>query len=59
MDTYSIFIFGFLLLSFLMLFILSQLLRALIRKQIDDQMKAIIPIKSLRKRVDIRIKWGK
>ena len=59
MDTFSLFALGFLALSLLILFILFQLLRALIRKQIDDQMKDMIPIKALRKRVGIRIKWIK
>ena len=59
MDTFSLFALGLLALSFLILFILFQLLRALIRKQIDDQMKDMIPIKAIRQRVGIRIKWKK
>ena len=59
MDTYSLYVFGFLVLAVLILFILSQLLRSLIRKQIDDQIKDLIPIKAIRKRVGIRIKWRK
>ena len=55
MPTYSLFVLvGFLL---LLLFLLFQLLKSLIRKQIDDQMKDMIPIKAIRKRVGIRIKW--
>ena len=50
-------IFSIILISFLMLLILAQLFKSLIRKQIDDQMKNIIPIKAIRKRVGIRIKW--
>ena len=59
MDTFSLFALGLLTLSLLILFILFQLLRALIRKQIDDQMKDMIPIQVIRKRVGIRIKWRK
>ena len=59
MDTFSLFALGLLALSLLILFLLSQLLRSLIRKQIDDQMKDMIPIKAIRKRVGIRIKWRK
>ena len=59
MDTFSLFALGFLALSLLILFKLFQLLRALIRKQIDDQMKDMIPIQAIRKRVGIRIKWIK
>ena len=59
MDTFSLFLFGTLGLSLLILFLLSQLLRSLIRKQIDDQMKDMIPIQAIRKRVGIRIKWIK
>ena len=59
MDTFSLFALGFLALSLLILFKLFQLLRALIRKQIDDQMKDMIPLQAIRKRVGIRIKWIK
>ena len=59
MDTFSLFALVLLALSLLILFILFQLLRALIRKQIDDQMKDMIPIQAIRKRVGIRIKWIK
>ena len=59
MDTFSLFALVLLALSLLILFLLSQLLRSLIRKQIDDQMKDMIPIKAIRKRVGIRIKWLK
>tara|TARA_B100000427_G_C15103211_1_gene418100 strand:+ start:343 stop:522 length:180 start_codon:yes stop_codon:yes gene_type:complete len=59
MDTSSLFALVLLALSLLILFILFQLLRALIRKQIDDQMKDMIPIQAIRKRVGIRIKWIK
>tara|TARA_B100000945_G_scaffold104844_1_gene83024 strand:+ start:408 stop:587 length:180 start_codon:yes stop_codon:yes gene_type:complete len=57
MDTYLFFAFIILVLSLLILFKLFQLLRSLIRKQIDEQMKNMIPIKGIRKRVGIRIKW--
>tara|TARA_Y100001968_G_scaffold88804_1_gene79848 strand:+ start:39 stop:218 length:180 start_codon:yes stop_codon:yes gene_type:complete len=57
MDNDSLVFFGILVLSFLILFKLSQLLRSLIRKQIDEQMKNMIPIKGIRKRVGITIKW--
>ena len=59
MDTFSLFALVLLALSLLVLFLLSQLLRSLIRKQIDDQMKDMIPIKAIRRRVGIRIKWRK
>ena len=59
MHNYSIFLLGDLVVSLLILFILSQFLRSLIRKQIDDQIKDLIPIKAIRKRVGIRIKWSK
>ena len=59
MHTYSFFVFGVLVLSLLSLFLLYQLLMSLIKKQIDDQMKDMIPIKAIRKRVGIRIKWLK
>ena len=57
MDTFSLLALGTLLLSLLILFLLSQLLRSMIRKQIDDQMKDMIPIKGIRERIGIRIKW--
>ena len=59
MDIYSLFILGTIGLSLLILFIFFQLLKNLIRKQIDEQMKNMIPIKGIRKRVGVRIKWRK
>ncbi len=59
MDTFSLIALGTFVLSLLILFWLSQLLRNLIRKQIDDQMKDMIPIKAIRERIGIRIKLRK
>ena len=44
MNTFSLLASGALFLSLLLLFLLSQLLRSLIRKQIDDRMNEMIPI---------------
>ena len=57
MDTFSLIAFGTLVSSLLILVLLSQLFRILIRKQIDDQMKDMIPIKAIREKIGIRIKW--
>ncbi len=59
MYTYSFFVIGAYVLSGFILFLLFQLLKSLIRKQIDDQLKNMIPIEAIRKRVRIRIKWRK
>ena len=59
MDSYSLIALGTLVLSLSTLVLLSQLFRNLIRKQIDDQMKDMIPIKSIRERIGIRIKLRK
>ena len=59
MDTFSLIALGTLVVSLLILVLLSQLFRNLIRKQIDDQMKDMIPIKSIRERIGIRIKLRK
>ena len=59
MDTYSLIAWVILVLSLLTLILLSQLFRNLLRKQIDDQMKDMIPIKAIRKRIGIRIKLRK
>ena len=59
MDTFSLIVLGTLVLSVSTLIFLSQLFRNLIRKQIDDQMKDMIPIKSIRERIGIRIKLRK
>ena len=59
MDTYSLISLGIVSLSLLFLVWLSQLFRNLIRKQIDDQMKDMIPIKAIRERIGIRIKLRK
>ena len=59
MDTYSLFALVTIILSLFSLVLLSQLFRNLIRKQIDDQMKDMIPIKAIRERIGIRIKLKK
>tara|TARA_B100000519_G_scaffold85428_1_gene74155 strand:- start:434 stop:613 length:180 start_codon:yes stop_codon:yes gene_type:complete len=59
MDSYSLIALVTLVLSLLTLVLLSQLFRNLIRKQIDDQMKDMIPIKAIRERIGIRIKLRK
>ena len=59
MDTYSFIALVTLVASLLILFLLSQLFRNLIRKQIDNQMKDMIPIKAIRERIGIRIKLRK
>tara|TARA_Y100001968_G_scaffold234822_1_gene217939 strand:+ start:110 stop:289 length:180 start_codon:yes stop_codon:yes gene_type:complete len=59
MDTYTFIALGTFVLSLLILILLSLLFRNLIRKQIDDQMKDMIPIKAIRERVGIRIKFRK
>ncbi|ABU23948.1 Conserved hypothetical protein [Prochlorococcus marinus str. NATL2A] len=59
MDSYSLIALLTLVLSLLTLVLLSQLFRNLVRKQIDDQMKDMIPIKSIRDRIGIRIKLRK
>ena len=56
MDTYSLIAFMTIILSLFSLVLLSKLFRNLIRKQIDDQMKDMIPIKAIRERIGIRIK---
>ncbi len=42
-----------------LLFPFIQLLRKIVRKQIDDQMKEMIPINAIRNRIAIKIKWRK
>ena len=59
MDSYRTIAFVILVLSFFTLILLSQLFRNLIRKQIDDQMKDMIPIKAIRERIGIRMKLKK
>ena len=59
MDTFSLIVLGTLVLSVSTLIFLSQLFRNLIRKQIDDQMKDIIPVKAIRERIGIKIKLRK
>ena len=59
MDSYSLIALVTFVLLLLTLVLLSQLFRNLIRKQIDDQMKDMIPIKAIRERIGIRIKLRK
>ena len=56
MESYSLIALVTLVLSLLTLVLLSQLFRNLVRKQIDDQMKDMIPIKAIRERIGIKIK---
>ena len=58
MDTPSLFASVALVSAIVILFLLIQLLRNMIEKQIEDQLKYMIPISAIRKRVGIRIKWG-
>ena len=57
MDNYSLIVFGTIIILILILIVLSQLFKNLVRKQIDDQLKNMIPIKAIRKKVGIRIKF--
>ena len=59
MDAFSLVVFGTLVLSVSTLIFLFQLFRNLIRKQIDDQMKDMIPVKVIRERIGIKIKLRK
>ena len=59
MDSFSLIALVTLVLSLLTLVLLSKLFRNLVRKQIDDQMKDMIPIKAIRERIGIRIKLKK
>ncbi len=59
MNTYSLITLLIILLLFFTLVLLSLLLRHLIRKQIDDQMKEMIPVKAIRERIGIKIKFKK
>ena len=46
-----------LVISLSLLFPFIQLLRKIVKKQIDDQMKEMIPLKAIRNRIGIKIKW--
>ena len=59
MDTFSLIVFATLVLLVSTLIFLSLLFRNLIRKQIDDQMKEMIPVKAIRERIGIKIKLRK
>ena len=59
MDNYSLILLITLAFLILTLVFLAQLFRNLIRKQIDDQMKDMIPIKAIRERIGIKIKLRK
>tara|TARA_Y100001968_G_C19212638_1_gene645552 strand:- start:391 stop:570 length:180 start_codon:yes stop_codon:yes gene_type:complete len=59
MNSYSLIVLAAFVLLLLTLVLLSRLFYKLIRKQIDDQMKNMIPIKNIRERIGIRIKFKK
>ncbi len=56
MDTYSFIALVIIILSLFILVLLALLFRNLIKKQINNQMKDMIPIKAIRERIGIRIK---
>lgn len=45
------------IISLSLLYPFLQILRKIVRKQIDDQMKEMIPVKAIRNRIGIKIKW--
>ena len=55
MDTFSLIVFVTLVLLVSTLIFLSLLFRNLIRKQIDDQIKEMIPLKAIREKIGIKI----
>ena len=59
MDTYSLIALVTIILSLFSLVFLSKLFRNLIRKQIDDQMKDMIPIKAIRERIGIYLRFNR
>ena len=59
MDTYSLIATAAIVLSLMTLVILLLMFRNLINRQIDNQMKEMIPIKAIRERIAIRIKLRK
>ncbi len=59
MDTYSLIATAAIVLSLMTLVILLLMFRNLINRQIDNQMKEMIPIKAIRERIGIRIKLKK
>ena len=59
MDAYSLIALGTIILSLISLVSLYKLFKNLIQKQIDDQMKNMIPIKPIRERIRIRINLRK
>tara|TARA_Y100001968_G_scaffold328142_1_gene374719 strand:- start:1351 stop:1560 length:210 start_codon:yes stop_codon:yes gene_type:complete len=59
MDKFSLIVVAVIVLLLLTLVKLSLMLRNLIRRQIDEQINYMIPIKAIRKRIGIRIKFSK
>ena len=59
MDNYSLIALGTIVLLILLLIILSLVFRNLIKSQIDEQMRNMIPIRAIRERIGIRIKLRK
>ena len=59
MDTYSLIALENLVLSLLNLLSLVKLTRNLIRKQIDCQIKDLIPLKGIRERIGFSLKFKK
>jgi len=59
MDINSILLISALVLALLLLTTLIQILKKMVKVQIDNQIKAMVPIKAIRERIAIKVKWNK
>ena len=57
MNINTILLISVLVIFLVFLVVLVQLLKRMIRTQIDGQLEAMIPVKAIRERISIRIKW--
>ena len=59
MHINSILLISALVVALLLLSVLVKMLRKMVRAQIDNQMESMVPVKAIRDRIAIKIKWSK
>ena len=53
----TILLLSFLFIGLLFIFLLSRMIKKMIDQQIDDQMEKMIPLKSVREKIRVNVKW--
>ncbi len=57
MPSQNLLVTSFITLGLLAIFLLIRMIRIMINQQIDDQMEKMIPIKSVRGKIRVNVRW--